>query len=122
MGYEAVESVLKDEATAEDVKEAGEVIHREGYIILDDVLHGSGLHSPVLRTNSTEHASPISRTSGVAGKYEGFVFREKQVFTIQPNVITPDRRIGLQLGETVRISKDGVERPHRYRSELVVVE
>lgn len=121
-GYEAVESVLKDGATVEQVKDAAEVIHQEGYTILDDLLHGSGLHPPILRTRPTEHKSPVSRTFGVAGSYDGFVFRENMVFTIQPHVITPDKRIGLQFGETVRITSDGVERLHRYPRKMVVLE
>jgi hypothetical protein len=32
---------------------------------------------------------------------------------VQPNVITPDERAGVQLGEMVRITDTGFERMHR---------
>jgi hypothetical protein len=43
------------------------------------------------------------------------------VVTIQPQPITPDRRIGLQFGETVRITQSGVERLHGYPRRMVVL-
>jgi Xaa-Pro dipeptidase len=108
--YEAVESVLREGASVEQVLDAAEVVHRSGYTIFDDLLHGANQYPPILRTRATDHGYP-----------RGFVFKENMVITIQPQLITPDRRIGLQFGETVRIIRDGVERLHRYRRELIVV-
>jgi Xaa-Pro dipeptidase len=108
--YEAVESVLRDQASVEQVLDAAEVIQRSGYTIFDDLLHGANQYAPILRTRATDHGYP-----------RGFVFKENMVITIQPQLITPDRRIGLQFGETVRITRDGVERLHRFKRELVVV-
>lgn len=108
--YEAVEGVLKDGATAEQVLDAAEIIHREGYTIFDDLLHGANQYPPILRTWSTDHGYP-----------KGFIFREDMVVTIQPQPITPDRRIGLQFGETVRITRGGVERLHLYPRKMVIL-
>ncbi len=108
--YEAVESVLRDGATVEDVLDAAEIIHERGYTIFDDLLHGANQYPPILRTRRTDHGYP-----------RGFVFRENMVVTIQPQLVTPDHRMGLQFGETVRITRDGVERLHRYPRELIVV-
>lgn len=33
---------------------------------------------------------------------------------IQPNVITEDERMGVQVGELVRVTRTGVESLHRY--------
>lgn len=118
--YEAVEGVLKDGATVEQVMDAAEVVHRAGYTIFDDLLHGAGLSPPVLRTWSTQHTAP-SRTFGVADRHPGFIFRENMVVTIQPQPTTLDRRMGLQFGETVRITRDGVERLNHYPRKLVVL-
>lgn len=107
--YEAVESVLKDGATVEQVLDAAEVIHRAGYTIFDDLLHGAHQYPPILRTRSTDHGNPA-----------GFVFRQNMVVTIQPQPITLDRRMGLQFGETVRITRDGVERLHGYPRKMVI--
>jgi hypothetical protein len=35
------------------------------------------------------------------------------VLVIQPNVVTRDKRAGVQTGEMVRVTKTGVERMHR---------
>jgi hypothetical protein len=43
------------------------------------------------------------------------------VVTLQPQLTTPDRRIGLQFGETVVIRPSGVERLHRYPRRMIVV-
>lgn len=108
--YDAIEAVLRDGATVEQVIEAAEVIDRRGYTIFDDLLHGANQYQPILRTRTTDHGHP-----------DGFIFRENMVVTIQPQLITHDHRIGLQFGETVRITRDGTERLHRYRRELIVV-
>ena len=109
MAYEAIESILRDGATVEDVLDAAEIIHERGYTIHDDLLHGANQYPPILRTRKTDHGYP-----------KGFVFRENMVVTIQPQPITEDRRMGLQFGETVRILRDGVERLHDFPREPVV--
>jgi len=38
---------------------------------------------------------------------------------IQPNVITPDERMGVQVGELVRVTRTGVESLHRYPMRFV---
>ncbi len=108
--FEAIEGVLKHGATVEEVLDAAELIDRAGYVIFDDLLHGANQYPPILRTRSTDHGYP-----------RGFVFQEDMVVTVQPQPITPDRRIGLQFGETVRITRGGVERLHRYARKMVVV-
>ena len=39
---------------------------------------------------------------------------------IQPNVITEDERMGVQVGELVRVTRDGVESLHRYPLSFVL--
>ncbi len=106
----AVEAVLRHGASVEQVLDAAEEIDRRGYTIFDDLLHGANQYPPILRTWSTDHGHP-----------QGFVFQENMVVTIQPHLTTPDRRIGLQFGETVRITRDGVERLHDYPRKMVIV-
>jgi len=108
--FEAIEGVLKHGATVEEVLTAAELIDQAGYAIFDDLLHGANQYPPILRTRSSDH-----------GSSRGFVFQEDMVVTVQPQPITPDRRIGLQFGETVRITRSGVERLHRYPRKMVVV-
>lgn len=108
--YDAIESVLRDGATIDDVLDAADVIHARGYTILDDLLHGFNQYPPIMQTRQTDRHTPKS-----------FTFRENMVITIQPQLTTLDQKIGLQYGETVRITKTGTERLHRYKRELVVV-
>ncbi|MGH2448633.1 MAG: M24 family metallopeptidase [Chloroflexota bacterium] len=108
--FEAVLGVLRDGATGADVLDAADILHRRGYTIVDDLLHGADQYPPILRTRHTDH-----------GNDESFVFRENMVVTVQPHLVTPDLRIGLQFGETVRITRDGVETLHRYPRTMIRV-
>jgi Xaa-Pro dipeptidase len=109
LAYEAIEKVLRDGATVEDVLDAAEIIHERGYTICDDLFHGANQYPPILRTRRTDHGYP-----------KGFVFRENMVVTIQPQPITEDHRMGLQFGETVRILKNGVERLHDFPRQPII--
>lgn len=108
--YEAIEAVLRDGATLDQLLDAAEIIDRSGYTIYDDLLHGANQYPPIVKTRSTSHSNPAS-----------FVFRSGMVVTLQPQLTTPDRRIGMQYGETVLITPTGVERLHRFPRQMVVV-
>lgn len=107
-GYLAIEDALKDGSTTADIEEAAEVIHRRGYTIYDDLLHGVNQTPPIIQTSTTKrHQNP------------DIVFRENMVVTIQPNIITPDEKMGLQFGETVLVTKTGCERLNDYPREWI---
>ena len=108
-GYERVRDAIRDGATAEDVLNAAQVIHDRGLTIYDDLLHGANQFPPILRTR------PTSR-----GAVAPFTFRENMVVVIQPNVVTEDARAGLQVGETLRVTKTGTERLHDYPMRFVI--
>jgi Xaa-Pro aminopeptidase len=108
--YAVIEAVLHDGARVDDVLDAAEVIHRSGYTIFDDLLHGADQYPPILKTRATAHSNPPGN----------FVFRNGMVLTLQPQLTTLDRRIGLQFGETIVVRRDGVERLHRYPRRMVV--
>ena len=107
--YERVRDAIRDGATAEDVLAAAEVVHERGYTIYDDLLHGANQFPPILRTRRTSH-----------GPVPPFTFRENMVVVIQPNVIREDARMGLQVGETLRVTRTGTERLHDYPMEFIV--
>jgi len=109
--YEGIESVLKDGASVDQVLDAAEVIDQRGYVILDDLLHGANQYPPILQTRSTDRGYPRE-----------FTFRENMVVTIQPQPRTQDKRMGLQFGETVLITKTGTERLHQYPRKMVVID
>jgi Xaa-Pro aminopeptidase len=46
-------------------------------------------------------------------------FRTGMTVVIQPNVITPDERAGVQTGELVAVTAGGAERLHTYERGLL---
>lgn len=103
--FDRIAACLRAGATSDDVLDAADSIARAGYTICDDLLHGlgGGYLSPILRTRQTGLAPTPP-----------FVFVENMTVVIQPNVITPDERSGLQVGELVRITASGIERLHTF--------
>ena len=108
--FTRIAEVIRPGATTEAVLDAAESIHAAGFTIYDDLLHGfgGGYLPPVLRTRQTSVSMP-----------EAFTFRENMVIVIQPNVITEDERMGVQVGELMRVTSNGVESLHRYPMRFV---
>ncbi|HZT09155.1 MAG TPA: Xaa-Pro peptidase family protein [Chloroflexota bacterium] len=109
--FEVIVGLIKDGTSTREVEEASEVIHRRGYSIYDDLLHGASQYPPIIQTRST------SRREG-----GDMTFRENMVITIQPNVITRDERMGLQFGETVVVRRAGCEPLNAIPREWIVCE
>ncbi|HEX8733317.1 MAG TPA: Xaa-Pro peptidase family protein [Ktedonobacterales bacterium] len=103
--FDAIAATLRAGATSEAVLDIAERIHAAGYTICDDLLHGlgGGYLPPILRTR---------RTGSALGA--PFTFAENMTVVIQPNVIAPDEQSGVQVGELVRVTRDGIERLHSY--------
>ena len=108
--FQRLARVIRPGATSEDVLDAADSIHEAGYSINDDLVHGfgGGYLQPVLRTR---------RTSAAPAK--PFTFRENMTIVIQPNIITADERMGLQVGELMRVTRDGIESLHHYPMRFV---
>lgn len=108
--FERVAGVVRAGATVEQVLDAADEIHAAGYTICDDLLHGfgGGYFVPHVRTK---------QTGGT--RNPGFVFAENMTIVIQPNVITPDERMGVQVGELLRVTRTGVESLHAYPMRFV---
>jgi Xaa-Pro dipeptidase len=110
--YNRIASVLRDGATTDEVLDAVEYIHDAGLTICDDLLHGfgGGYLAPILRTRRTSARPP-----------QPFTFRANMVVVIQPNVITEDERMGVQVGQLVRVTGNGVESLHDYPMRFISV-
>lgn len=108
--FHRIASGIRAGATSDDVLDAAEVIHQAGFTICDDLVHGfgGGYLAPVLRTRQTSATTP-----------DTFVFRENMVVVIQPNVVTEDGRMGVQVGEMMRVKQDGIESLHRYPMRFI---
>lgn len=109
--FQRIANVIQPGASVDDVLDAAEYIHQKGFTIYDDLLHGfgGGYLPPVLRTQRTS-TRPV----------QPFVFQENMTIVIQPNVITEDERMGVQVGELMRVTANGVESLHRYPMQFGV--
>jgi Xaa-Pro aminopeptidase len=108
--FRRIARVIRPGATGDDVLDAAEYIHACGFTICDDLVHGfgGGYLPPILRTRRTSVSPP-----------RPFTFEENMTVVIQPDVITEDERMGVQVGELVRVTRDGVESLHRYPLEFI---
>lgn len=103
--FHNVLKVLKAGAHVNDVLDAATSIANAGLIICDDLVHGyggGGYLPPVLGTRERP-----------SGPVPDFTFAENMTVVVQPSVMTKDGKAGLQAGEMVRITADGVERMHK---------
>ena len=107
--FEILARVIKDGATTTEAEEAAEIIHRRGYTILDDLVHGVNQYPPIFQTKTTKRHESREIT-----------FRENMVIVIQPNVMTRDEKMGLQFGETLRITQKGCESLNAYPRQWVI--
>jgi len=101
--FDAVSAVLRDGTTADEVQDAASVIEDAGFTTLDDLVHGfgGGYLPPVLGSRS-RHLDPRPAEAVRAG----------MTLVVQPNVVTPDARAGVQFGELLHVTATGVERLH----------
>jgi Xaa-Pro dipeptidase len=100
---DAIMNVLKAGVKPAQVIEAASVIEDTGFTIIDDLLHGygGGYLPPVLGSKSRPSASVPDEPFGAG-----------QVVVVQPNVVTRDRKAGVQTGEMLLITETGVARFH----------
>lgn len=110
--YERIAAALKPGATVEDLLDAAEFIHRSGYTIYDDLVHGygGGYLEPVLRTRKTRFAPDPP-----------FTYARNMVVVIQPNLITADEQMGLQVGSMLLVTDRGAESLHGYPMKFIQV-
>lgn len=108
--FQRIASVIRAGTSIDEVLDAGEYIHQAGFSIYDDLLHGfgGGYLPPILRTRHTSVRSA-----------QPFIFQENMTIVIQPNVITEDERMGVQVGELMRVTSNGVESLHSYPMKFV---
>jgi Xaa-Pro dipeptidase len=108
--FSRMANVIRDGSTIDEVLDEAEYIHLSGFTICDDLLHGfgGGYLPPVLRTRRTSVREP-----------QPFTFRENMTIVIQPNVVTEDERMGVQVGELLRVTRHEVESLHSYPMRFI---
>jgi len=106
--FETLASTIKDGVTTAEAEEAAEIIHRRGYSIYDDLIHGVNQYPPIFQTRTTRRHEMKEMT-----------FRENMVIVIQPNLITKDEKMGLQFGETLVVTKTGCQSLNAYPRQWI---
>lgn len=110
--FDAITGVLKAGAMPAQVIEASRVIENNGFTIIDDLLHGyGGGYLPPVLGCTNRPAAPVPEVP----------FRTGQVVVVQPNVVTFDRKAGIQTGEMMVIRDSGIERLHTIPRGFLVI-
>jgi Xaa-Pro aminopeptidase len=114
--YRQISEAMCPGATESDVIQAASVIAESGYRIYDDLIHGYGvdIHPPIIDQSCCEYwngAKPIPT---------GRSFMEDMAIVIQPNPITPDEQMGLQVGALTRVTTTGAVSLQKYPMQFVV--
>lgn len=107
--FNILAETIKEGTSTWEAEEAAEIIHRRGYSLYDDLIHGANQYPPIIQSRTTRRH-----------KSDEVIFRENMVIVIQPNVITKDEKMGLQFGETLVVRKNGCESLNAFPREWVV--
>jgi len=101
--FDAVTGVVRHGTTMQAIVDAAGVIEDAGFSACDDLVHGfgGGYFPPILGSKSRP-----------AGPLPAMTLEENMTVVVQPNVITPDQRAGVQVGELIRVTREGFERLH----------
>lgn len=106
---DAMLGVAKAGVPAGELVAASGVIEKAGFTTCDDLVHGfvGGYFPPVLGSASRP-----------AGPVPDMTLKEGMTLVLQPNVVTPDGRAGVQVGELIVVTRSGFERVHQVAREL----
>ena len=106
--YDRVAAGMTPGSSEGDAIRNAAVIGGAGYAIYDDLIHGYG----------TDYGPPLVDRSCVAYWRDdaepppGRTIEEGMTIVIQPNPITPDERMGLQLGALTVVTENGAQSLH----------
>jgi Xaa-Pro aminopeptidase len=108
--FDAVAALLRPGVHAEQLVAAAEVIEDAGFTTVDDLVHGfgGGYLPPVIgsRSRAIRPTPDVTLEAGMT-------------LVVQPNVATPDGRIGVQTGELLLVTDVGPERLHTFPRGMV---
>jgi Xaa-Pro aminopeptidase len=100
--FDAVTKVIRHGTTMQQIIDAAGVIEDAGFTVYDDLMHGFG----------GGYFHPVGTKSRPAGPLPDMTLEAGMTCVVQPNVITPDQKAGVQVGELVLVTEKGFERMH----------
>ena len=108
--FASIAGLIRPGARAADLLQAARLIDEAGMTVIDDVVHGygGGYLPPVLRTPATQ-TRPVPDMTLEPG----------MMLVVQPNVVSADRRRGVQTGELLVVSETGHDRVHKVPGGLL---
>jgi Xaa-Pro dipeptidase len=102
--FESITRTIRPGALPQSLIDASAVIEANGFTTCDDLVHGyGGGYLPPIVGSKSRPAGPVPT----------FPLEENMCLVVQPNVITRDRRAGVQFGELGRVTRGGWESLHR---------
>ncbi len=103
--FEQAPRILRPGIRAGELLRVLEGIRRAGFTVYDDLVHGygGGYLPPVLGPEGFDNPQDAE-----------LILRPGMALVIQPNVVTPDARAGVQTGELVVLTEDGAHPVHGY--------
>jgi Xaa-Pro aminopeptidase len=107
--YDAITKALVPGARASDLAAAAvAVIDEAGFAAIDDLVHGFG----------GGYLPPIVPAPGQPATAPDFTLAAGMTVVVQPNVVTSDRRAGVQTGELLLVTEHGPQRLHTFPQGL----
>lgn len=116
--YSRMCEAIRPGATEGDVIKAASIIGESGYRIYDDLIHGYGvdIHPPLIDSSCCNYWPWDDKHPAPAGRS----FAEDMAIVVQPNPITLDERMGLQVGALTRVTKNGAVSLQKYPMKFIV--
>lgn len=108
--FTALLAGLRPGTRAVELRAAAGLVEAAGFSTIDDLVHGfgGGYLPPVI--GSAARPGPQSADLPLAAG---------MTVVLQPNVVTPDHRLGVQTGELVLVTEAGAESLHRFPAGLL---
>jgi peptidase M24-like protein len=107
-GTSAIAAALMPGARAADLAAAASVIEQAGLTAIDDLVHGFG----------GGYLPPVVPAPGRSLPAPDFTLAAGMTVVVQPNIVTPDGRAGVQTGELLLVTENGPQRVHAYPQGL----
>ncbi|TMH98868.1 MAG: M24 family metallopeptidase, partial [Betaproteobacteria bacterium] len=101
--FDAVTAAVRHGTAMQEIVDAAGVIEERGFTVCDDLMHGfgGGYFQPIVGTKSRP-----------AGPLPDMTLEENMTVVVQPNVISREQPAGVQVGELIRVTREGFERLH----------